>query len=163
MGIGENIIICIYGENITWSPLPQYPNCQSFDLTKYWNLKYISIQSIKLYFFKKANVSVSLHVEDKGRALAKRTLKSQTTSQEGSQMLIQNLNLKEYKRYYLSISQMRNLEMDPGVSCKNYPTEKFSSYQDCDESYVYNMMKNDYKIMPFWAARKLDEVTESRY
>ena len=78
-------------------------------------------------------------------------------------MLMQNSNLGEYRRYYLSISQTRNLEMDPGVSCKNYPTEKFSSYQDCDESFVYNLMKNYYKIMPFWAARKLDEVTESRY
>ena len=69
-------------------------------------------------------------------------------------MLMQNSNLGEYRR---------NLEMDPGVSCKNYPTEKFSSYQDCDESFVYNLMKNKYKIMPFWAARKLDEVTETGY
>ena len=76
-------------------------------------------------------------------------------------MYLQNLKLKEIKRFYLSISQTRNLEMDPGKSCKNYPTEKFSSYQDCDESFVYNLMKNKYKIMPFWAARKLDEVTES--
>ena len=78
-------------------------------------------------------------------------------------MFIQNSSLNEYKRFYLSISQMRNLEMDPGVSCKNYPTNTFSSYQDCDESYVYNLMKNKYKIMPFWAARKLEEVTESGY
>ena len=159
----SNLNDYVTGENITWSPLPHYPNCQSFDLTKYWNLKNISIKSVKLYFYKKANVSVSIHVEDKGTALEKRTLKSQTTSQEGTEMLMQNLNLKEYKRYYLSISQMRNLEMDPGVSCKNYPTVKFSSYRDCDESFVYNLMKNYYKIMPFWAARKLDEVTESRY
>ena len=153
----------VHGENITWSHLPHYPDCQTFDLNKYWNLKNISIKSVKLYFNKKANVSVSIHVEDKGTALEKRTLKSQTTSQEGTEMLMQNLNLKEYKRYYLSISQMRNLEMDPGVSCKNYPTGKFSSYQDCDESFVYTLMKNYFKIMPFWAARNLDEVTESGY
>ena len=159
----SNLNDYVSGENITWSPLPHYPNCQSFDLTKYWNLKNISIKSVKLYFYKKANVSVSIHVEDKGTALEKRTLKSQTTSQEGTEMLMQNSNLGEYRRYYLSISQMRNLEMDPGVSCKNYPTDKFSSYQDCDESFVYNLMKNYYKIMPFWAARKLDEVKESRY
>ena len=60
-------------------------------------------------------------------------------------------------------SNIRNLEMNLGVSCKNYPTEKISSYQGCIESFVYNLMKNYYKIMPFWAARKLDEVTESRF
>ena len=53
--------------------------------------------------------------------------------------------------------------MDPGVSCKNYPTDKFSSYQECDESFVYSLMKNYFKIMPFWAARNLDEVTELGY
>ena len=76
---------------------------------------------------------------------------------------LRNLKLKENKRFYLSISQTRNLEMDPGKSCKNYPTEKFPSYLDCDESFVYNLMKNYFKIMPFWAARNLDEVTESGY
>ena len=153
----------VYRENINWSPLLQYPNCQSFDLNKYWNLKNISTKSVKLYFLKRANVSVSVHVEDKGRALTKRTLKSQTTSHEGTEMLIQNSNLGEYKRYYLSISQTRNLEMGPGVSCKKYPTEIFSSYQDCDESFVYSLMRNYFKIMPFWAARNLDEVTQSGY
>ena len=148
-------------QNITWSPLQQYPNCQLFDPARYWNLKNISTQSVKFYFLKKANVSVSLHVEDKRRSLAKRNLKSQTTSQGGTEMFIQNSNLGEYRRFYLSISQKRDLEMDPGVSCTKYPTDKFSSYQDCDESFVYDLMKNIYKIMPFWAARKLDEVTQS--
>ena len=151
------------GENSTWSPLPHYPNCQSFDLTNYWNLEKRTTHSVTFQFYKDANVYVSLHVEDKGRALAKRNLKSQTMDQEGAQMFIQNSNLGEYKRFYLSISQTRNLEMDPGQSCKNYPTDKFSSYQDCDESFVYNLMKDYFKIMPFWAARNLDEVTESGY
>ena len=153
----------VFRKNITWSPIPQYPNCQVFDLTKYWNLKKTSAQYVKFYFFKKPNVSVSLFVEDKYRALAKRSLKSDTTSQEGTQMLIPNLNSGDYRRFYLSLSQTRNLEMDPGLSCKNYPTKEFPNYQDCDESFVYNLMKNEYKIMPFWATRKLDEVTKSGY
>ena len=159
----SNLKDYVLGENITWSSTPQFPNCQLFDLTKYWNLENRTIYSVRFFFYKKANVSVSLHVEDKRRALEKRTLKSQTTDEEGSQMLIQNLNLEDKKRYYLSISQIRNLEMDPGVSCQNYPTDKFFSYQECDELFVHNLMKNHYKIMPFWAARKLDEVLESRY
>ena len=156
-----NLVEKVSGENITWSPLPHYPNCQSFDLTKYWNLENRTTQTVKFYFYKEAKVHVSLHVEDKLMALAKRSLKSRTTDQEGAQMYLQNLKLKEIKRFYLSISQTRNLEMDPGKSCKNYPTDKFPGYQACDESFVYNLMKNKYKIMPFWAARKLDEVTQS--
>ena len=45
-------------------------------------------------------------------------------------------------------SNIRNLEMNLGVSCKNYPTEKISSYQGCIESFVYNLMKNYFKIVP---------------
>ena len=32
-----------------------------------------------------------------------------------------------------------------------------------DESFVFNLMKNHFKIMPFWAAKKLEEVTQSGY
>ena len=138
----SNLNDYVLGENITWSPIPHYPNCQLFDLTKYWNLENRTTQTVKFYFFKEAKVHVSLHVEDKLRALATRNLKSHLTDQEGLHMFIQNSSLNEFKRFYLSISQTRNLEMDPGVSCKNYPTGKFSSYQDCDESFVYNLMKN---------------------
>ena len=161
--LSANLNENLSGEKITWSPLPHYPDCQLFDLTKYWNLEKRSTYSVTFKFYKEAKVYVSLHVEDKLRALATRNLKSHLTDQEGLHMSIQNTTLNEVKRFYLSISQTRNLEMDPGVSCKNYPTGKFSSYQDCDESFVYTLMKNYFKIMPFWAARNLDEVTESGY
>ena len=159
----KSLVENVSGENITWSPIPLYPNCQLFDLTKYWNLEKRTTIGVTFQFYKEAKVYVSLHVEDKRRALSKRILKSHTTNQEGVQMFIQNSSLNEYKRFYLSLSQTRNLEMDPGVSCNNYPTNTFSSYQDCDESFVYNLMKNYFKIMPFWAANNLDEVTKSGY
>ena len=46
--------------------------------------------------------------------------------------------------------------METGINCKNYLD---SSYRECDENFVYNEMKN-YGIMPFWAAKKLSEVTK---
>ena len=110
-------------------------------------------------FNKIEGIFVSIHVEDRYMTLVKRSLKSQTIDYEGAQMQIENLSLPEYKRFYLSLSQTTNLEMDSGVNCKNYPTKEFSSYQECDESFVYNEMKNKHKIMPFWAAKTLDEVT----
>ena len=61
----SNLNDYVTGENITWSPLPHYPNCQSFDLTKYWNLENRTTQTVKFYFYKEAKVHVSLHVEDK--------------------------------------------------------------------------------------------------
>ena len=63
------------------------------------------------------------------------------------------------KRYFITFSITQNLETQSGISCKIYPSGYFSSYKDCDEKYVYNVMKNKYGIMPFWAASRLSEVT----
>ena len=65
--------------------------------------------------------------------------------------------------YYLTISQTIDIETNTGKACKNYPSPDFTSYRDCDEEFVYDQMKNTYKLMPFWAAKKIDEVTKFKY
>ena len=145
-----------FAENVNWSIIAQFPGCQVFDLIKYLN---VSPRYVRFFFNKIEGIFVSIHVEDRYMTLAKRSLKSQTIDYEGAQMHIENLSLPKYKRFYLSLSQTTNLEMDSGVNCKNYPTKEFSSYQECDESFVYNEMRKVNKIMPFWAARTLNEVT----
>ena len=58
------------------------------------------------------------------------------------------------------MKQNIHLEMESGINCKNYPSGDFSSYRDCDEDFVYNEMKIKHNLMPFWAAKNLDEVTK---
>ena len=70
--------------------------------------------------------------------------------------LLENLMEPKYVKIYLDMSQTIHLEMETGINCKNYLD---SSYRECDENFVYNEMKN-YGIMPFWAAKKLSEVTK---
>ena len=41
----------------------------------------------------------------------------------------------------------------------DYPNEQFSSYRECDENYVYNKVVKNYNMMPFWAAKNIDEIT----
>ena len=67
------------------------------------------------------------------------------------------------KRFILTLSQIINLDSDPGSTCSHYPNKDFSSYKECDEDFVYNEMKKKYKLMPFWAAKSLDEVTNFTY
>ena len=62
--------------------------------------------------------------------------------------------------YYLTLSQTIAIENDKGKACTNYPTQDFTSYRDCDEQFVYDEMKHTYNLMPFWAAKKIDEITE---
>ena len=44
-----------------------------------------------------------------------------------------------------------------------YPTKEFKSFHDCDEHYVYQEMKQKYNLMPFWAAKNIDEITNKTY
>ena len=59
---------------------------------------------------------------------------------------------------FLEISQTFNLETYSQIECRKYPNKEFYSYNSCDESYVYDLMKS-FGVMPFWATHNLNEVT----
>ena len=42
--------------------------------------------------------------------------------------------------------------------CVNYPTEKFSSYEECDTSFIRNVTKS-LGVTPFWVTNGYSEVT----
>ena len=80
---------------------------------------------------------------------------------DGIPLKIENLNSGMFYRFSLAFFETFNLKSDSGKNCEDYPTETFSSYRDCDMDFVYNEMRSQYKFMPFWAAKTLDEVTSS--
>ena len=44
----------------------------------------------------------------------------------------------------------------------NYPNEKFKSYLECDEYFVYNYLKKKLNVTPFWSAKDFTTVTKQR-
>ena len=44
----------------------------------------------------------------------------------------------------------------------NYPNEKFKSYLECDEDFIYNYLKKKLNITPFWSAKDFTTVTKQR-
>ena len=44
----------------------------------------------------------------------------------------------------------------------NYPNEKFKSYLECDEDFVYNYLKKKLNVTPFWSAKDFTTVTKQR-
>ena len=148
-------------EGIQWSLIPQFPVCQTIDITQYKNLTSKDTpQYVYLNFNKVEDLRMTVTIEDRLKMLTKRTLKSNTIDFEGPRIEIDDLMSPQYLDFYLTVSQTVSLETDEGMQCQNYPTKDFKSYHDCDEHFVYNEMKNRYNIMPFWAAKKLDEITK---
>ena len=105
---------------------------------------------------------VSVLIEDRMKALRRRLSKSNSLDYFGPPIETKRLSPKIY-RFILSVAQTMELEEDPGSMCINYPTKTFPSFHDCDENFVYQEMRQKYNLMPFWAAKSLDEVTKLAY
>ena len=151
--------VWILGKTVDWTVIPsEYPSCQDMDIKKYINLLNNTPEILIFSFMKIKNVGVSLKIVDQQKGL-NRVLRSQSADFDSETMGMEDLAETMIKRYFITFSITRNLETHSGISCKKYPSGSFSSYKDCDEKYVYDVMKNKYGIMPFWAASRLSEVT----
>ena len=150
------------GWQMNWSQVPSSSGsstCQVLDIHDILNNS--SPLIISFYFdhsIEQRNLSVSLNIEDQKKALVKRNLRSHSQDYIGPQI---QMKTKLNKKFFMTFSQTLNIESDPGLNCKIYPNSQFKSYRECDEAFIYNEMKNVYKIMPFWAARSLSEVTNN--
>ena len=155
----DNKLIIVHGKDFPWSLIPQYPACQSVDLNDHFNFKMEVLYHVTFVMYKSPNLSIQLKIEDERKSLTRRTLESQNFDYDGIPLEIENLTSPIFYDFTLALFETIHLESDSGQNCKNYPSEKFSNYRQCDMDFVYNEMKNKYKIMPFWAAKTLDEVT----
>ena len=108
-------------------------------------------------------MAITLKVGDIGKSLIKRSLTSNAFDYEGENIELQDLSTAKSRTYALTLSQTIDLEEDEGKNCRNYPNKNFTSYRECDENFVYNEVKNNYNMMPFWAARSMDEITDIMY
>ena len=149
------------GKNMSWSVIPQFPTCQTVDISRYLNLSRKASSHIFFFFKKNLNLKISVEIGDKRKSLARRKLIQNSFEYEGAQVELSSLSVSMIKMYALTISQTIDLETDKGKNCQKYPNENFSSYRECDENFVYNEVMEKYNMMPFWAAKNTDEITHN--
>ena len=149
--------IIIKGKDIQWSHIPIYPSCQTIDLNDYMDFSKNVASYIDIYLNNITNLAAVVKLEDRRMSLSNRPV----LSNEGFALQIEDLTSGKHYDYSLTIFEKINLEAGQGneKGCLNYPTEKFLNYSECDMDFVYNEMKDKYKIMPFWAAKTLNEIT----
>ena len=133
---------------------PNYPdNCWTLDVAKQTNQ---TTYFLKFVFNLDPEYSAEVHVEDKLVAL-KRTNAFAKFSTNGP--MIVNTDRK-YNGYVLEIEQEIFDEKDKHIGCRNYPTEMFSTYYDCDQNYTKSWMgKHMPNLVPVWASKSLNETT----
>ena len=106
-------------------------------------------------------VGVFIHFDEKNK-VSRRGLKTNMLSYVGPSLLYDNLLVPQYKKVIIRFNQNIYSEKEENKQCKNYPFKNFTSFGDCDKKYFNEKFVNFYKIMPFWAALKLSEVTNRR-
>ena len=152
----------VNSEDITWNKIPQYPACQILDVIEYFmEKKDETYLQLIIIMNQVADVGVSLFVVEKNKVTS-RHLKTNMLSYDGPSFRYDNLFVPHYKKAIISFRQNIYSEKEENKKCKNYPFKNFISFGDCDKKYLNEKFVNSYKIMPFWAALNLSEVTNHR-
>ena len=65
--------------------------------------------------------------------------------------------------FNIEISQNINVEGNPTQTCRNYPSSKHKSYDECDQAYVLMKLKAIFgtEITPLWGAYNRSKVNEN--
>ena len=156
-----NWLTWIPGKNISWSLIPQFPACQTLNISHYFDLKRDAPTQIIFHFNKIQNLGITVEIEDIRKSLSRRKINSNSFDYEGPPIELKDLSSSKIVSFGLSLSQ--TIDLEAGKNCKIYPNQIFSSYRECDESFVYNEILKNYSMMPFWAAKKIDEITDIAY
>ena len=100
------------------------------------------------HFHKIENFGISVFVKERNKALKSRPLKSSMLSYLGVELINENLNTTTYLTTILTSTQTLDSEAEEDKKCKLYPYDGFQNYTECDENFVYNKMKNEFRYKP---------------
>ena len=70
-------------------------------------------------------------------------------------------NQHSTQTYAIVLSERVFVDEDPTNICLNYPTELFTSYNECDKNYVRKTLKESFgpDFVPIWATNNMSEVS----
>ena len=150
-------------ENISWSTLPLYPNCQTLDFlaNPYFDESKPS-QEITFVLPKNKGVKdFSMKIQERNKLLTKRRLQSSMSAYNGPEITV-SISESSSFQVFLKISQFIYLETDTERNCRTYPNTDYDSYRACDEHFIHQELLREYGLTPFWATDNLSEITKKK-
>lgn len=153
----------ILDQDLNWSPVFQFPLCQTLNIEKYFDLNQYTPKEIDFNLKEVENVGVSLQIVEKNKVLT-RTLQNNFLAYEGPSIEIFDLFEENHTQIEVifKMSQVIKTDKDPESQCKNYPHGNYLNYNDCDQSYMHEFLQEKIGITPFWATQNLNNVTKMR-
>ena len=139
---------------------PNYPNnCLTLDIADTPEVKGKIVDAILIGFNANTFVTeVNINVEDRLK-LTKRHYMYSKLSYQGPTVSLDDFTEPQTKTYMVSFKQDVFLEEDKNQNCVTYPTGNFLSYEDCDQKFLADLLKNE-SLYPAWATPEdLDKAT----
>ena len=154
---GEEIAIPL--ENLKPSRVSYPRNCYSLDLSIVVEVRGKSIEELHLRFSDLEEHTIEIQFAGHGLH-TNRFIKDHAFLSTGKAINIDGTG--RFEEYLVKISQRIFVEEDPSQNCKNYPTPEFSSYGQCDETFLRNLLKVHHShLKPIWLTDDLSEVTRN--
>ena len=132
-------------------------HCHSLNLSTVPEVKGRRIAELFLRFFDLEDYTIEIQFV--GHSLhSNRSIKDHAFLSTGDAIRIDGN--EGFKEYLVEIAQRIFVEDDTSQYCKNYPTPEFSSYGECDETFLRNLLKVHHPhLKPIWLADDLSEVS----
>ena len=136
-----------------------YPhNCLTLDLNNALTPEQFQHADMIIFEFKfDEESSVEVAIEDRLSALERDNPEAKRGF--SGPMIEQKLNQKKYTKYIVEFSQNVFVEEDPSVQCKNYPSEDFDTFDDCDKEMMQSWVIEKYNFLPFFMAKEESNAT----
>ena len=123
-------------------------NCLTLDLTKHIKTDFVPL-TLRFHFDMVKNYSAQVFIEDRLSSIQRASASSKFTYKSGPP--ITNTD-QTSKMYLLETEQEFFDEEDKNIGCKNYPTERYTSYNHCDKDFIRKFLaqvvKKSLKIFP---------------
>ena len=156
-----NKLIIIPAKNIDWAKRPKFPSCFTIDIVQEIEIEEKGIQQVFFLFHKIPNISIDIWMEDRS-TISARSIKASMLSTKGFNIFSEDLGMPMRNRYIFEFKQNTFSEEDEEKGCKNYPWKEYSSYRDCDDSFVSDQL-GVYPFIPVWATDDLKVVTNHTF
>ena len=62
-------VTTVFSSDMSWGLAPEYPTCQTIDISKYFDFHKAAPRQIYFKFFRARYLGIELHIGDKGKAL----------------------------------------------------------------------------------------------
>ena len=141
--------------------VPNLPyNCMLLDIDQTPELKSKEIRQLD-FFFKKSIFGLEILIGDR-ELYTDREIKQNKFFSSGENMYISKSSRKSssHNTFIVKLSQQKFVEADKIENCAIYPTRDYQTYNDCDKTYINNVLSTySPMFVPVWSTQDMEEVS----